>query len=125
RVAVHRRLEAGGERVAEPGQGQGHRVRVRQVTAQRVPQPLGLGYTVHEDFRHDADGSCNDGAVRVLEMWRHPVKSFQGQRLEEAEIVADGLADDRAWGVLDTTTGKILTGRREPKLLLASARLDG
>lgn len=58
-------------------------------------------------------------------MWRHPVKSFQGQRLEEAEIVADGLADDRAWGVLDTTTGKILTGRREPKLLLASARLDG
>ena len=59
----------------------------------------------------------------VKELWRHPVKSFQGERLEEAEIVADGLANDRAWGVLDTATGKILTGRREPNLLQASAAL--
>ncbi|HZQ87957.1 MAG TPA: MOSC N-terminal beta barrel domain-containing protein [Acidimicrobiales bacterium] len=61
--------------------------------------------------------------MRVLELWRHPVKSFQGERLEEAELVADGLASDRAWGVRDNATGKMLTGRREPQLLLASARL--
>lgn len=61
--------------------------------------------------------------MRVKELWRHPVKSFQGERLEEAEIVADGVASDRAWGVLDTATGKILTGRREPNLLLATAAL--
>jgi uncharacterized protein YcbX len=61
--------------------------------------------------------------MRVVEMWRHPVKSFQGQRLDSADLVADGLAADRSWGVLDTTTGKVLTGRREPRLLLASAAL--
>ena len=61
--------------------------------------------------------------MRVVELWRHPVKSFQGERLDEAEIVADGLASDRSWGVHDNETGKVLTGRREPKLLLASAAL--
>jgi len=61
--------------------------------------------------------------MRVVELWRHPVKSFQGERLDEAEIVADGLASDRAWGVRDNETGKVLTGRREPQLLLASAAL--
>ena len=61
--------------------------------------------------------------MRVVELWRHPVKSFQGERLETAELVADGLAADRSWGVLDTGTGKVLTGRREPRLLLASATL--
>jgi uncharacterized protein YcbX len=61
--------------------------------------------------------------MRVLELWRHPVKSFQGERLEAAEFVDNGMAGDRAWGVLDTGTGKVLTGRREPGLLLASARL--
>ena len=52
--------------------------------------------------------------MRVLELWRHPVKSFQGERLDGAELVADGLAADRSWGVLDTETGKVLTGRRAP-----------
>jgi uncharacterized protein YcbX len=33
----------------------------------------------------------------------------------------DGLRGDRCWGVRDETTGRILTGRREPRLLLASA----
>jgi uncharacterized protein YcbX len=62
--------------------------------------------------------------MHVLELWRHPVKSFQGERLDVSAIDADGLRGDRLWGVLDTVTGKVLTGRREPSLLLASARLD-
>jgi uncharacterized protein YcbX len=63
--------------------------------------------------------------MHVLELWRHPVKSFQGERLDVSAIDADGLRGDRLWGVLDTVSGKLLTGRREPSLLLASARLDG
>lgn len=63
--------------------------------------------------------------MHVIELWRHPVKSFQGERLGESAIDADGLRGDRSWGVLDTVTGKMLTGRREPRLLLASSRLDG
>jgi len=61
--------------------------------------------------------------MRVLELWRHPVKSLQGERLEEAAIVPDGLAGDREWGIRDKATGNVLTGRREPLLLLASSRL--
>jgi len=52
------------------------------------------------------------------------VKSLQGERLSVATIEGDGLAGDRAWGVRDARTGKVLTGRREPKLLLACASLN-
>ena len=64
--------------------------------------------------------------ARVTEIWRHPVKSLRGERLEAAEVTPDGLAGDRGWGIRDLGTGRILTGRREPRLLMASARLgDG
>jgi uncharacterized protein YcbX len=38
-------------------------------------------------------------------------------------VLTTGLAGDRQWGVLDLGTGRVLTGRREPRLLFASARL--
>ncbi len=67
-----------------------------------------------------------NGAALVTEIWRHPVKSIRGERLELAEITAEGLHGDRGWGVRDGATGRILTGRREPRLLLAGAQLgDG
>jgi uncharacterized protein YcbX len=62
--------------------------------------------------------------LRVLDLWRHPVKSLQGERLDRAVVECDGLAGDRAWGIRDESTGKILTARREPALLLARSRLD-
>lgn len=58
----------------------------------------------------------------ITELWRHPVKSLQGERIEQADIDGDGLRGDRGWGVRDNATGKILTARREPRLLLAAAR---
>jgi uncharacterized protein YcbX len=63
--------------------------------------------------------------MRVAQLWRHPVKSLQGEQLTQAVVDGDGIRGDRAWGVRDEATGRILTGRREPRLLLASARLDG
>lgn len=61
--------------------------------------------------------------MRVIEIWRHAVKSMQGERLEVGEIDANGLRHDRAWGIRNLATGHVLTGRREPRLLLASSRL--
>jgi uncharacterized protein YcbX len=61
----------------------------------------------------------------VQELWRHPVKSLQGERLAQAAFDRAGLAGDRLWGIRESTSGTILTGRREPLLLLASARLVG
>jgi len=56
-------------------------------------------------------------------MWRFPVKSMGGQLLSECAITDVGLAGDRAWGVVDTETGHVLTARREPRLLFATAEL--
>jgi uncharacterized protein YcbX len=61
--------------------------------------------------------------VRVLELWRYPVKSLQGERLDAAEIGPGGLAGDRQWALFDVATGFGLTARREPDLLFAAARL--
>jgi uncharacterized protein len=61
--------------------------------------------------------------VHVAQLWRHPVKSFQGEQAPEVVVEQDGLRGDRQWGVRDAATGRVLTGRREPRLLHASARL--
>lgn len=64
--------------------------------------------------------------MRVSEIWRYPVKSMAGERLAAAEVTPDGIAGDRAWGVLDPSTGLVLTARREPALLfLAAAHRPG
>jgi uncharacterized protein YcbX len=61
--------------------------------------------------------------VRVLELWRYPVKSLQGELLAEAEVGALGIPGDRHWALFDRDTGLGLTARRVPDLLFASARL--
>jgi len=61
--------------------------------------------------------------VRVAELWRHPVKSLQGERLTRVEIGPEGLAGDRQWALFDTATGYGLTARRLPDLLFLTGRL--
>jgi MOSC domain-containing protein len=61
--------------------------------------------------------------VQVVELWRFPVKSFQGEQLDPAEIGPTGIVGDRAYALFDLDTGFGLTARRVPELLLASARL--
>lgn len=61
--------------------------------------------------------------MRVLELWRFPVKSLQGERLAEAAIDSFGIAGDRRWALFDRDTGLGLTARRVPELLWGSARL--
>lgn len=65
---------------------------------------------------------------RVAQLWRHPVKSFQGEQLAEAVVDDDGLRGDRTWGVRSAATGRVLTGRRgdEPELHLPNGvRCEG
>ena len=61
--------------------------------------------------------------MRVLELWRYPVKSLQGERLSAALVDALGIAGDRRWALFDRDTGLGLTARRVPELLFGSARL--
>lgn len=56
----------------------------------------------------------------VVELWRYPVKSMQGERLGEIEVTAKGVVGDRRYGVM-TADGSLLTAKTEPRLLEATA----
>ena len=53
------------------------------------------------------------GTVEAL--WRFPVKSMLGERVEEAEAGPGGVAGDRAYALVDTQTGKVVSAKH-PKL---------
>ncbi|MDQ3663054.1 MAG: MOSC N-terminal beta barrel domain-containing protein [Actinomycetota bacterium] len=61
--------------------------------------------------------------MRVLEIWRYPVKSMQGERLDAVEVTATGLVGDRRFALFDGESGLGLTARRHPELLHAYGRL--
>jgi uncharacterized protein len=61
--------------------------------------------------------------VRVVELWRYPVKSLLGERLDHARVAAEGIEGDRSFAIFDVESGFGLTARRAPELLFASARL--
>ena len=53
--------------------------------------------------------------MEIRELWRYPVKSMGGERLEEAELLPDGIRGDRLIQVV--TNGQIVTARIRPQLL--------
>ena len=54
--------------------------------------------------------------MHVAELWRYPVKSLAGERLEQAEVRRDGLVGDRLVQVYDAR-GHVVTARKHPDLL--------
>lgn len=51
----------------------------------------------------------------VAEISRCPVKSMLGEQLTAAQITESGIAGDRAWALIDTETGKIVSAKH-PRL---------
>jgi uncharacterized protein YcbX len=51
----------------------------------------------------------------IAELWRYPVKSMAGEKLQEAEVTPDGIAGDRAALVL--RGDRVITARSHPRLL--------
>ena len=60
---------------------------------------------------------------RVVECWRYPVKSMQGERLSEVTIGSAGVEGDRAYGLVDRQTGRLLSAKSVRDLLFA--RVEG
>lgn len=58
----------------------------------------------------------------IAELWRYPVKSMSGERLEAAELRLDGIAGDRVVHVR-AAHGRIVTARTHPRLLGHKATL--
>jgi hypothetical protein len=61
----------------------------------------------------------------VAQLWRYPVKSFQGEQVNELALAPGGATGDRILAVVDPAAGKVLSAKRYADLLLASARLAG
>lgn len=54
--------------------------------------------------------------LQVEELWRYPVKSLRGERLEVADVGWDGVAGDRLAHVRQQS-GRVVTSRFRPRLL--------
>ncbi|MEO8397774.1 MAG: MOSC N-terminal beta barrel domain-containing protein, partial [Chloroflexota bacterium] len=55
--------------------------------------------------------TAREAVGSVAALWRFPVKSMQGERLEQAELTMQGLVGDRAYALIDTITGKVATAQ--------------
>ncbi len=55
--------------------------------------------------------------MRVVELWRYPVKSLLGERLEAVEVDPGGVIGDRQHAVIDVETGSSLSAKRQGELL--------
>lgn len=60
----------------------------------------------------------------VKELWRYPVKSMEGELLQEARIEKDCMVGDRSWAVYDEAAHELSTVRKLPRLLQCSARFE-
>jgi uncharacterized protein len=47
----------------------------------------------------------------VAELWRFPVKSMAGERLEAAELTTGGIVGDRAYALIDAETGNVVSAK--------------
>lgn len=57
----------------------------------------------------------------VKELWRYPVKSMAGERLQSAKVGARGIWGDRGWAIRDEKAGEIRNARKLPGLLHCKA----
>ncbi len=62
--------------------------------------------------------------MRVKSLWRYPVKSMQGEVLDQVRLEPLGVVGDRSCGVLDLASGTIVSAKRDGRLLEATARFE-
>src|SRR5215218_7218353 len=73
----------------------------------RVTSVHGIMKLSSEEEQMETNGTV--GAVAGL--WRFPVKSMRGEWLEQAELTEHGLVGDRAYALIDTVTGKVVSAK--------------
>ena len=57
----------------------------------------------------------------VTACYRYPVKSMQGLAVDEVAVGPTGIAGDRAYGLIDVASGRLLAAKRTAALLEATA----
>jgi uncharacterized protein YcbX len=59
--------------------------------------------------------------MKVAEVWRYPVKSMLGEKLDQADVEPGGIQGDRQWAVVDAESGVSLSAKRYAELLSCRA----
>lgn len=59
--------------------------------------------------------------MKITEIWRYPVKSMQGEQLEDVGVDGSGMHGDRRWAVVDEKSGVSLSAKRYVDLLSCRA----
>ncbi|HEX4211492.1 MAG TPA: MOSC N-terminal beta barrel domain-containing protein, partial [Candidatus Binataceae bacterium] len=60
----------------------------------------------------------------VKELYRYPVKSMLGERLEEFDATSEGVLGDRAWARIDETDGRVMSAKKFGAMLSLCAVYD-
>lgn len=60
--------------------------------------------------------------MEIIEIWRYPVKSMLGEKLDQASVGPGGIQGDRQWAVVDAESGVSLSAKRYADLLRCRAR---
>jgi uncharacterized protein YcbX len=55
--------------------------------------------------------SPGESVGAVAELWRFPVKSMLGERLDAIDVTTAGIVGDRAYGIVDAGTGKVASAK--------------
>lgn len=69
----------------------------------------------------DKHMATSEAVGSVATLWRFPVKSMKGERLEEAEFTERGLLGDPAYALIDSETGKVVSAKSVKLFLTCSA----
>ena len=56
-----------------------------------------------------------EAAGTVTSLWRYPVKSMGGERLDEAVVTDGGFVGDRAYALIDQSSGKVASTKLPKK----------
>jgi uncharacterized protein YcbX len=62
--------------------------------------------------------------MRLDQIWRYPVKSMLGARVESAELADNGVVGDRMWALRDEERGAIASGRKIAGVTRLAAAID-
>lgn len=62
--------------------------------------------------------------MKVVELWRYPVKSMRGESIPHAAILGGGLVDDRLVHIWSPERNRVVTSRTHPKLLGLQGGID-
>jgi uncharacterized protein YcbX len=62
-----------------------------------------------------------NGIGSIGECWRYPVKSLQGVCADAVDLDAGGVRGDRAFGLVEAATSRLMSAKRFSALLMGSA----